>query len=239
MLILVDYFNIDELVRSRGCRYITDRVLSALGNAGVILPQRADFKLYGGWFTEQRLSKTAQTLSVEISRDFPFSLRLPTREGPPTQIIVNCQLNYSLAATNNNSILHNTLRSRPFTDKLSFTWPPGTTCAPTTCRMSVVSEFFNRFGCPGPDCNRPQSDFIRHTAQKMVDTMLTSDLIYWAYRPQSPQLAIVSSDDDMWPGIRTAIAIKPPIIQIHTKRSPGHAAYVGKMSTTSYVEINL
>ena len=69
--------------------------------------------------------------------------------------------------------------------------------------------------------------------------MLVSDLIFWACQPNHPILAVLSSDDDMWPGIRTAIAFAKPIIQIHTSRSPHHASYVSRLSTQSYLQTNL
>lgn len=238
MVFLVDYYNIDALIAGRGLLYIAERALTALHGAGIPLPQRAEFRLYGGWFSESRLSKGAQTLAADIANNFPSTLAFPVADRDPIKVVVNCELNQSLAATTNQPLTH-TVRTRPFTDKLTFRWPTGRRCVPTSCRMLGVSEFVQSVKCPASDCSHVQSDFLHHTAQKMVDTMLVSDLIYWAYRPNSPQIVVVSSDDDIWPGIRTAIAIKQPIIQLHTKRSPLHSQYMGRMGKTSYIEIPL
>lgn len=46
--------------------------------------------------------------------------------------------------------------------------------------------------------------------------MLTADVIHIARRSAEP-VAVVTSDDDLWPGIHTILVAGTPAIQVHTK----------------------
>lgn len=46
--------------------------------------------------------------------------------------------------------------------------------------------------------------------------MLTADLIHLAKNGQQ-ELAVVSSDDDLWPGIQMALLAGAHVIQVHTR----------------------
>jgi hypothetical protein len=54
----------------------------------------------------------------------------------------------------------------------------------------------------------------------MVDTLLVTDLIYLSMTETSP-IAVVSNDDDMWPGIRQALLNGSRIVHVHP--IPGRA----------------
>ena len=60
-----------------------------------------------------------------------------------------------------------------------------------------------------------QNDVLQKWEQKLVDTMLVSDLIFLATRGER-DLVVVSSDDDIWPGIRTALQLGARVTQVHT-----------------------
>ncbi len=52
--------------------------------------------------------------------------------------------------------------------------------------------------------------------QKLVDSMITVDLIHFAMN-KSESLVLVSGDDDMWPGIRYALLQDASIIHLVPK----------------------
>lgn len=56
-------------------------------------------------------------------------------------------------------------------------------------------------------------------AQKLVDTVLTADLIQVS-PPASTQIAVVTSDDDLWPGIYTALSQGATVHHVRPSRSP-------------------
>jgi hypothetical protein len=67
-----------------------------------------------------------------------------------------------------------------------------------------------------PVCKKPniQSHFYR-SAQKLVDTMLSSDIIFLSFE-KSP-IILVTSDDDFYPAILTGVSIGGQILHIETK----------------------
>jgi hypothetical protein len=56
--------------------------------------------------------------------------------------------------------------------------------------------------------------------QKMIDTLLVTDLTYLSTR-KATVIAVVSTDDDMWPGIRQALLNGARVMHIHPV--PGRA----------------
>ncbi|MBK7374299.1 MAG: hypothetical protein IPJ02_01610 [Chitinophagaceae bacterium] len=66
--------------------------------------------------------------------------------------------------------------------------------------------------------------------------MLTSDLIYAAY--QNSNVGIVSSDDDFWPGILTALDTGVKVTQIHTKGQYINPFYL-RTANSNYIQKQL
>ena len=81
--------------------------------------------------------------------------------------------------------------------------------------MRHVADFLEEQRCPGNGCTVRQNDVLQKWEQKLVDTMLVSDLIFLATRGER-DLVVVSSDDDIWPGIRTALQLGARVTQVHT-----------------------
>ena len=74
-------------------------------------------------------------------------------------------------------------------------------------------------------CSTALGDLVKRNEQKLVDTLITADLIYLASR-HPDVIVIVSSDDDMWPGIRSALALGASVVHIQTQ--------VGRVIPVSY-----
>jgi hypothetical protein len=74
--------------------------------------------------------------------------------------------------------------------------------------------------------------------QKLVDTMITVDAIYLA-QSDPHLLCIVSSDDDLWPAIRTTVLLGRPTIHLHTKAGRRTPGYYATGSGVLYLESDL
>ena len=64
--------------------------------------------------------------------------------------------------------------------------------------------------------------------------MLTADILNVAWRSHEP-VVVVSSDDDLWPSIQSALVLGVPTVQVHTRPGgiarnpyvrPGQAGYL-------------
>ena len=80
-----------------------------------------------------------------------------------------------------------------------------------------VTDFFRQKRCPQLGCRTTPGDLLCRQEQKLVDTMITADLIHFAKIGQH-DLAVVSSDDDVWPGIQTALLYGARVTQVHTRQ---------------------
>jgi hypothetical protein len=65
MKVLVDYDNLPLDVADKGLVYLADRILGRVSS--IAGPKQAvDFRLYGGWDRNNRMTRIGQDLSVEI-----------------------------------------------------------------------------------------------------------------------------------------------------------------------------
>lgn len=240
MIVFADYDNIDRLTRDRGIDHIFQRIVTAVSTLPISPQPRIDVRFYGGWFIGQNLSKAGQAISADIAGVAPkrFVARW-TGQPKAMDVLANGQIVRGLAACEQLPI-HHTFRRRPFSGRLHFVRPNTQHCqSAMACPLSIVEQFVSNQRCPTRGCTVEQHHVIEKNEQKLVDTMIVADLIYWASRSNHPPLAVLSSDDDMWPGIRTAIAFGHPIIQIHTGKSPQHAGYVNRLNAQAYLQTQL
>lgn len=215
MIILVDYDNILKQDRSPGLVYVTDRILQAIGPTAFTPNERARFRLYGGWYKGDLLTRNAQDLSAEIAGN--FSRPATVSDKTATRLItVAAEMALSLEVSPAKHLVH-TYRPRNRPSGIGFADPISRVhCPSTTCGLLPLREAINRDQCPMAGCTTKPSDLLTRDEQKLVDTMLISDLIFLAHMGEKT-IAIVSSDDDMWPGIETALALRASIVRIHTR----------------------
>lgn len=213
MIILVDYDNIDRNVSIHGISHVVNKILSKIDIAETTGNKRINIRLYGGWYEQNHFTTRAQNLSADISVTFPNVALLSDNITP---VIVNCEMAYSILADPNNH-LFNTFRSRGVPSGLKAKHPNSCGCTTLNCPLMAFYDFINNNRCSVCNTIKPE-DLLYRGEQKLVDTMLTSDLIYLSN--QSLNIGIVSSDDDFWPGIKTTLTNGKKIIQIHTKNRP-------------------
>jgi hypothetical protein len=208
MKVLVDYDNIPGSIARQGLTYLADRILMKVHT---IVPTLTalDLRLYGGWDRKNQLTKTGQELATQLRSHFPRVLTVTAKP-----IRLNMQLAESLEALPGKRFV-NTLRTEPVRKIKSFV-PSHTTCRNSSCPIDVVAVFLNAARCPAEGCMATPQMLLSQDQQKMVDTMMVADLIHLASADGEP-LAIVTSDDDLWPGILSALARGTSVIHLQTR----------------------
>ena len=214
MWILVDHANLSRVDKKRGVSYLVDRVLSVLGVSALSATRRCYFRLYGGWFDRSKLTRLAQDLAVDIQREYP-KLTTVVWKVRMLSLTVSVELAYTLAAEPARRLLH-TYRLRGVPEGLHCRHPSSAGCLKATCPLVPVYEFIERGCCPEIGCRIGPADLIYRGEQKLVDTMLAADVIYYAWTGE-PEVCVVTSDDDLWPGMRTAMALGARILHVHTR----------------------
>ena len=215
MIALVDYDNLR--VRPGRLRYAMTRLLDAIGARQFAEDARLRCRLYGGWFDQFRLSKRAQRIIHEMSDTFPRRMTAPNGEGSAS-VLVHMEL--ARALVGDRIDLTHTYRRRSVPPNLSCAPAPFDGCAsPSRCPIAALTQFVEEAGCPTPNCDVTPDAVLRRDEQKLVDSMLVADLIRLA-QTTSERLVVVSSDDDMWPGIRVALLHGARVLHVRSRQGP-------------------
>lgn len=230
MNVFVDYDNIPRYLRQRGINNVVMVILEALPVSLLPIGEDVTIRLYGGWYHYRRLSRLAQRLTAEIASFSPAAVSLRTSSGP-RMLRIFVELARSMLVDPSH-IVQNTFRVRGTPDNLRSKRLPYDGCADSSrCPLSGTYRLLADGRCPRDECTTEVTDVIQRNEQKLVDTMLTVDLIHASTWMKS-DVVVVTSDDDLWPGIRTAISMGVDVHHIHTqvgRRTPVHySANVGK-----------
>lgn len=230
MFVLIDWDNLEDKDRRQGPRYVVDRIWTALNNISPAISrgvQQLHARLYGGWYGwngTHNVTPMAAQLMTDIQSDFPFILRDTVRN---KTIRLSGELAHSLLKLPK-QVLPHTLRHRQGPPRLSCADPTKFPCAIQSCPMIGVHQFFSLKKCPAGACTRTIDQLLTRAEQKLVDTMLVSDLIHLASYDES-HVAVVSSDDDLWPGMLMAMSNGVHVCHVCTKYSSAHKLYMGSL----------
>jgi hypothetical protein len=230
--ILVDYNNILPVERQKGLIYLVEKIISTV-RIGELTNKNITIRLYGGWYENNNITKLAQNLAAEISQDFPLACMLSDKVSP---IVASVEIAYSLLSMPGKHLFH-TFRTKKLPYDLKSYDPTHVNgCHISQCPIAGIHSFIAKNICGMCNTIRPK-DVLFKNEQKLVDTMLTSDLIYSAKTNEST--CIVSSDDDFWPGILTSLSYGAKIIHIYTRTGGGNALYLNNISTSNYIQKKL
>lgn len=236
MNVLVDYDNVPKLERNRGIINLIDKILNTIGVSSLSKYQRINVKLYGGWFDGNRLSRTAQKLAGELGI---FPKRFDISENSHScSVIVKATLAYSLEIDPRNN-LENTFRRNVIPEGVRCCPPPYLTCVDNqSCPIFGLHNFIETGECSLATCRVTTAQVLSRDEQKLVDTMMVADMIYLA-RDNTVDLCVVSSDDDLWVGIKTALLLGNKILHIQTKAGRVTPQMYKRNAGTKYTELFL
>jgi hypothetical protein len=215
MTVLVDYDNVDALDRNKGVEYVVTRLVTNIGAQELAAVPRLRVRLYGGWYEGRVRTNRAHRLIADVAAAFPKPVVVTTNAVTAT-VIVGVEVVSSLEIDPSFEFFQ-TFRRRGESGPLDCLPPPFRACAlPSSCHLEGLRRAVNSGACPNLSCAVQLVDVLSRPQQKLVDILLTADLIQFAACSTS-WIAIASCDDDLWPGIRTAITFGHPLIHLQTK----------------------
>jgi hypothetical protein len=232
--VLADYSNIDPVLKLRGLEATAHAIVSRIGPEYIDPSDPITIRMYGGWYQGDELSKLAQTLSAEIAGAFPMPVQVP-----PFDILirVNVELARGLVVDPSRDLFH-TYRLRGLPGGIAPYDPPFEgCCSPEACPIAPLYDFFRDKRCPSGGCTVRPKQVLYRAEQKLADTMLVADLVHLA--SSTSRVVVVSSDDDIWPGIRTALSGGASIIHLQSKRGQSTPEFYKRAVPSSYIEIHL
>ncbi len=174
-----------------------------------------NIRLYGGWYEQSRLTKRAQNLIADIAQLEP-TISIPTGSTGLFKPNIQVELAYSLGARPHKHLFA-TFRNRSGIGNIRYGSARAQGCANQNCPIDLACSVLSKQRCTSGNCTIKVEKVISRDEQKIVDTMLVSDLIYYS-GVRKNATCIVSADDDMWSGIITATAMGGNVY--HVKPSP-------------------
>lgn len=236
MEILVDYNNLTRPDLKKGTRFVVEKVLVALGFRYLEAASRVNIRLYDGWYQEKNLTRRAQDVSAEIKAHFP-GVHTVTDGVATKKVVVNVEMAYSLKIDPGTDIWH-TYRMRNAPRGLSCANPVMVGCPVTPCQLLNTHLFFKENKCPEAVCTIEPKQLINRGEQKLIDGMLAADL-YYLHLQKEPHVVVVSSDDDMWPAIRTVLDLGMHVIQVHPLKGHRVPMYYPRGRAPKYTELDI
>ena len=187
-------------------------------------------RLYGGWYEQHYPTRKAHDLETDIQVNFPRRMNI-TKNGDRHSLIIIVEIAYALCI-DPRTHLFSTYRPRGIHARLRCHHPNALGCNDPSCPLIDVYNFISTGSCNTQCCNISSEDMIYRGEQKLVDTMVVCDMIHLAEKED--RVILVSSDDDFWPGIKTAIIMGTHIIHIHTRNRHVPTYYSGNIGQSNY-----
>jgi hypothetical protein len=233
LYVLVDYDNVHEADRRVGLAHVITKI-ARLVDANIITDDvdRLAFRLYGGWFQEASLSRSAQRLTGELQAAFPTSAMLAGKAR-----ILQVEFARALLADPRNNLTH-TYRAHGQAPRLSCQNAPYIRCtASHACPIRGVADFINLERCSQSGCAVTPTGILKKEEQKLVDSMLISDIAYLSYRAHEKAIVVVSADDDIWPGVVSALVVGTGIQRVFPKPNYGVRNRYAIPGTANYQQV--
>lgn len=232
MVVLVDYDNILELDRNRGPVHVATKIIEALGTA-LNCQKEVNFRLYGGWFQGTILSRRAQLLTPVLRASFPRPMALAAGV-VPSPITARAELALALEAAPGRHLTH-TYRDRALPNNVKCAALPYPRChQPGACPIAPTHSLFRDARCPELGCPVGIETVITKPEQKLIDTMITADLLHLAL--SDPAVVVVSADDDIWPGIQAALVYGAKILHVHPLPGRTTPMHYATLATGHYIQ---
>lgn len=215
IVILVDYDNLLLPQKTAGMLDVVTKILMQLPKRPNAGRSTCEMRIYGGWYEGPTMTQLAQQLAVTLQSDFPRVVRLPTTSNEHTLVAVNVTLATSLLEDPGHHMV-NTFRKKGRPNNLRVQKPSDIGCSNPECILPAVKKLLKSGGCPIATCSK--ADLVYRNEQKIVDTMLTCDLIH-ASQQEFNHIVLVSADDDFIPPLRTLLLRGSTITRVHPKFS--------------------
>ncbi len=215
-IVFIDYDNLRQDQKSAGMLDVVTKVLVLVPWDHSITRGRCEVRVYGGWYEGDQMTQLAQNLSAELQREFPAIIRVPF--GNNTLALgANAELAVSLLQEPGHH-LFNTYRRKGKPANVRVEKPNDVGCVDAACVLPQMRKLLKSGNCPKEGCAVSNCDLVYRHEQKIVDTMLTCDLIHSVDRV-SGRVILVSGDDDFLPPLRTVLLRGGAAVRCHPKPS--------------------
>lgn len=215
LVVFIDYDNLQERHKTSGILDVVTKALLQTPNLAGVNRGTCDVRIYGGWYEGPTMTKLAQDLSVAIQREFPAIVRLPGVGSGIIALTATAELAVAMMEDPGHH-LFDTYRKKGRPTNVRIQKPEAVGCKDPLCPLPVAKKLLKTGTCPTPACAVSVDDLVYRHEQKIVDTMLTCDMVF-APTLAYEHLILVSGDDDFLPPLRTVLLRGTPVARFHPR----------------------
>lgn len=156
-------------------------------------------RLYGGWYQGNGYSKKASELQATLQGISLFPIIINN-----VRIIGSLEMAEQMYGVNH--IWTNTFQEKAGIQKVKIDWTrTGDSCTHSapTCPVKILSNFIKNSShqCSNIGCSTIHSNVFFRREQKIVDTMMTCDVLSFSEESDVNTIYIISDDIDLFPSI--------------------------------------
>ena len=208
-VVLIDYYNLPNRLTGGGPTALWNLLRPAITRVLGQNERSISIRLYGGWYDEKGLTRDGDQLIRDIGQGFPLVIK---RTSGLQRI--QCEIASSLLIRPN-ELFPATVRTRNGLRRGTIARRPRACNNLNSCSISTVRHWL-RGQCPEHACPVTSENVFRRREQKLVDSLISCDLITIAHSsPQSPAL-IVTEDDDLVPSMLLALHLGGLVYHVRT-----------------------
>jgi len=211
----VDYDNLLDVQKNKGFFELLSAILLRVQLDTTKSRAECSLRVYGGWYEGSSMTPLAQRVDAELQREFPDVIQCRTKDGNPIRIKTTGEIACSLIQKPETHLI-DTVRTKGAPSNLRITSAKSYPCVENPCGLNHLHKFFKKRKCPILGCGIKINDVVERREQKIVDTLLTCDIVY-ASHAEYDTIILISSDDDFLPSLITASFSGKQIARIHTK----------------------
>ena len=215
LAVFIDYDNLQDGHKTSGILDVVTKALLQIPNLSVASRGTCDVRIYGGWYEGPTMTKLAQDLSVTVQREFPAIIRLPGVGSDIIAFTATAELAVAMMEEPGHH-LFDTYRKKGRPTNLRVQKPEDVGCTEPSCPLPSAKKMLKTGKCPIHTCTVTADDLVYRHEQKIVDTMLTCDMIF-APTLAYEYLILVSGDDDFLPPLRTVLLRGTPVARFHPR----------------------
>ena len=209
----IDYDNLLDRHKSSGILDVVTKALFQTPLSSQNVRGTCDIRIYGGWYEGLTMTGRAQELTGNIGDEFPTIIRVATKSGEVLALETTAALAVATMEEPGHH-LFGTYREKGKPRNIRVKTPAAVGCTDPSCLLPMTKKLLEFGSCSVPSCAVTSNDLVYRQEQKIVDTMLTCDMVY-APTQDYQHLVLISGDEDFVPPLRTVLLRGTPVARFH------------------------
>lgn len=233
--VFVDYDNLLDAHKASGILDLCTKVLMRMPWDLKEARGNCDVRIYGGWYEGVDITPLAQELTVSLQQEFPAIIRLRRSATEITSLTTTAELAVSMMEEPGHHMF-DTFRKKGRPGNIRIQKPDEIGCVDASCLLPLMKKLLKSGSCPVGGCSVGVKNLVYRNEQKVVDTMLSCDMIF-APKIDYDHIVLISGDDDFLPPIRTLMLRGVSVARCHPK--PNRINSFVKNADKKLIEIEL